>query len=163
MAAGGGIRVEGLEALERQVQVLSPKGRRRVWRAAFRGAGQSVIQKGARDELKAQGHRSLGKGLRTKAKAKGTQITATIGAKAGTQLNRIGHLLEFGTKAHPVRPRDAKVLRLGEALFRVGVQHPGAKARSWLLMVLQRSREKVTADIARRIDKEVQNAKARGL
>jgi hypothetical protein len=47
-----------------------------------------------------------------------------------------GFFLETGTKAHLIRPRNAKMLRWfnesGEKVFRKSVRHPGQSADPWL-------------------------------
>lgn len=166
--ANGSVRIEGLEALERQVRVLSPKGRRRVWRNAFRDAGRSVLQKEARKNLKSMGYSALAKDVTTKASATNANTTVRIGAKAKTRLNRLGHLFEKGTKPHIIMPkRRGGVLELrglpGERVFATSVRHPGTKARPWLIPALDAKKEAVTRDIADRIGKEVEKARQRGL
>lgn len=60
----------------------------------------------------------------------------------------IARFIEFGTKSHTIRPRIAKVLKLGGRAFAGGaVEHPGIVARPFIFPALDRRRQAITQKI----------------
>lgn len=159
------VKIEGLEELKGQVQVLSPKGQRRVWRNAFRGAAQKQIRTPAAKNLRGQGHRALAKDVVVKASATDANVSVRVGGKKHTRLASIGHFLEKGTPPHVIRVRNKKALSAsaqGPVFGRI-VNHPGMKPMPWLLELIPQQKDKVAEDIAGRITAEVAKARAKGL
>ncbi len=153
------VRVEGLDTYKAKIRVLSPKQSRAVWRKAFRDTGRTIVQKAANRTLKAIS-RSLKGQLTTKATATTANVIARIGAKPGTRLASIGHLLEKGTSMHTIRVRRKRVLSGGGQIFGTEATHPGAPAQPWLEPALMDNDEKIRDDILQRIIDNIDKARA---
>ena len=69
-------------------------------------------------------------------------VRATVGARAVYAAH-----VEFGTRAHVIRPRRAKLLRFfsrsGGVVFAKRVRHPGTRPRPYLLPALRRHESKM--------------------
>lgn len=165
MAEAFSLKFEGVKDLEAKVKALSPKGQRRVWRNALRSSGQKTVQKDARANLKAMGLAKDAKDVTTRSTASAAKIEAKVGAKlkAG-RIKRLGHIWEKGTRPHAIRAKRKKALAASPEgpVFGTVVDHPGAKAKPWLLPALEKNRQTVAEVLAKRIDIEIAKARAKG-
>lgn len=153
--------VRGFEGYKRALSVLSPKQQRRIWRGIFRATGSTIVQKQARKNLRAQGHKKLARNVTTRAKATNFNVFALIGARRKTRLGSIGHFIEQGTRPHMIRPRRKKALARGRVLFGARVRHPGSSGRPWLAPAVKSTAQQVSDDITRRAIAEVEKVKGR--
>lgn len=124
------VKIDGIEEYRAQIGMLDPKKQRRVWRAIFRATGQSVVQKAARANLRALGHRKHAGKVTTRAKATNRNVEARIGARKRTQLAYIGHLIEGGSRPHVItagsqRRVRAKRQKVSNVLFRGAASSDG--------------------------------------
>ena len=67
----------------------------------------------------------------------------TDDAKVGTNVDYAPHV-EFGTKAHTIKVKSAKVLTDGKKFFGKVVNHPGTVAQPFLRPALDNNRTKIT-------------------
>ena len=164
------VTISGMDLVLSKLMTLSPKGNRQVWRNAFRDAARLVFQKEAAGNLRAWGYRALARQVSVYVSSTDAHVQARVKARRGSQLQRVGHWLEHGTRPHTIRVKNKKVLvaplmspAMG-AIFGKRVDHPGAKARPWLLTTVNdANRERFAEDVARRLEGEADKAQARGL
>lgn len=157
------ISLEDVDAARARVADLSVKIHRAVTRKALRKAG-TILQKQAAANLRAMGHGHLAKQVAVSSSVTVTKGgEAKIGAKRGTELGRIGHLLEKGTKPHRIDAKGANVLRIGGVVVGRTVQHPGARPRPWLEKVIEEKQTEVVAAFEKAIIAEISKAEQRGL
>lgn len=129
---GGGARVRGFDELARLLDGLPDKLERNVVRGALR-AGLSEF----RDE--AQRHVPVASGalrdsIRVSVRLRRGVPTGTLragGRGKGKTSVWYAHLVEFGTRAHEIKPKARKSLFVA-GLMREVVQHPGAQARPFM-------------------------------
>jgi HK97 gp10 family phage protein len=69
------------------------------------------------------------------------KVSANDG-KVGTNVEYAPHI-EFGTKAHTISVKSAKVLSDGKSIFGKTVKHPGTSAQPFLRPALDRNRQKI--------------------
>jgi len=79
--------------------------------------------------------------------------------KVGGRLrSRLANLLEFGTKAHRIKPKSARgILKLRGGLFARSVQHPGIKPTRYMAQALEQAGDQIEAQffegMAKRLDR----------
>ena len=158
------------DQVREQVRDLSVKINRAVTRDALRTAG-NVIKKRAAANLRAQGSRTMAKDLFVSSKVTHTTGQAQIGAKRGTRLGRLGHLMERGTRPHTImaggkRGRTGKKLLAdveeGIVFGRV-VKHPGARAKPWLEPAIEDAEAEVIQVFEEAILTQIAKAQGKGL
>lgn len=119
--------ISGGRELDAFMQQLSVKVERNILRSALR-AGANVIK----DEAKAN--------VPVKTGALRKSLTVTTGSKGGTVTAKLksrgkvaphAMLVEYGTKPHKIRPRNAGGLTVGGHVV-AEVDHPGSRAKPFL-------------------------------
>lgn len=101
------------------------------------GAAGAVIRKHLREDLPVRSNRlknHIGTWKRIDKKTK--QMRLEIGFYSWQTVKKKGklpshaspHWVEFGTKAHQIQPRNAKVLSYNDVMYGQKVQHPGQRA-----------------------------------
>ncbi len=121
------VQVKGLADLQRALDQLPAKIEANVMRSALR-QGANVIK----DEAKAKVPVHLGAlrdSIRVSTGMKRGTVKATI--KAGDKKAWYWRFVEFGTKAHWIKPKNKKSLFLA-GLARETVHHPGARAKPFM-------------------------------
>ena len=163
MTTKNGVALEG--SFEPLVRGFTDKTERGILRGALRRTGQQVTVKEARNNLRSIGANRHAKSVTVKTSVTNLVAKARIGAKRGTVLAKIGHLLEKGTRSHTIRPRRAKALvgKRDGIFYGTRVSHPGARAQPWMNPALEdhvpRTVSKFTALVVEEIDKAVAKGK----
>jgi HK97 gp10 family phage protein len=108
-------------------------------------AATRVVAKAARSNAPKRSG-ALRKSIRATVRQKGKN--AAVAAKAPH-----AHLVHDGTKAHVIKAKNGKALKLGPFTYITGaVNHPGAKAQPFLMDAAEQSRGSVEAAIRNIID-----------
>lgn len=152
------IKIEGLAELHKLLQELPAKIEANALRGGMR-AGAKVIEAEAkrlapvgRDPETAGDMRDS---IRVSVRSRNGKVEATI--KAGGKKAWYAHLVEFGTAAHLIRPKNRKSLFFA-SLAREQVNHPGAKKRPFMRPALdskaQQSVQTLADYIRNRLPKE---------
>jgi HK97 gp10 family phage protein len=118
------VKIKGLAELEKALAELPDKIERNILRSALR-TGAKVIEAEAKTQVPVRTGR-LRDSIRVSVRLRGGKPVATItagGRKKGQAW--YAHLVEFGAKAHFIKPKKAKSLLIA-GLLRDGVDHPGA-------------------------------------
>lgn len=121
------VHVKGLKALNDLLQSLPVKIEKNVLRGALR-AGMNTVKPVAQSNV----HNVSGllaKGLKVGTRARGGTVTANL--KATGPHGYIAKFVEFGTRAHEIKPRRAKSLYVA-GHFGMSVQHPGARPKPFM-------------------------------
>jgi len=121
--------VEGMAALEKVLDQLPEKLQRNVIRGGLRAGGKVFVSEARRRASVKTGE------LRNSIRISSIRKTRTGGLlaliKAGNKKAWYPHLVEFGTRAHMVKPVNAKALAIaGQAVEKV--RHPGAGAHPFM-------------------------------
>ena len=144
------------------IKDMTNKTERGILRAALRRTGQQVTVKEARRNLKGVGAARYVKNVIVKTTVTARQAVAMIGARKGSPLSKIGHLIEGGTKRHVITPKKAKVMVSRDGIFRGRrVNHPGTTARPWLNPALNNKRRAATSKFAELVRAEILKAAAK--
>ena len=121
------IKIEGLEALYKQLQELPAKIEQNVMRGALR-AGQKTFLERARAGVPVKSG-DLRNSLRIKTSSRRGHVTATL--IAGDKKAFYAHMVERGTAAHFIKPKKRKSLFFA-GLAREVVHHPGAQKKPFM-------------------------------
>ena len=149
----------GFESL---VKGFSDKSERGILRGSLRRTAQQVLVKAAKKNLqgiKAGRHK---KSVTVKTTVTPQVAKATVGAKKGTSLAKLGHLFERGTRPHTIRIKDRKVLVANGIFMGRSVEHPGTRPRPWLNPALEDNTQQAVAKFGELIVEEVKKAAAKG-
>lgn len=125
-------RFEGLADLERRLTELPTKLAKNIMRGALR-AGAGMFRAEARARVPVDSG-ALRASIRVSARLKGTEVTArvTAGGRSRKGDAYYAHMIEFGTKAHRIGPKNAKALVINGQVMRGEINHPGASARPFM-------------------------------
>lgn len=142
--------IRGGRELSAFLSSLPAKLGKNIMRSALR-AGAAVI----RDEAKAnvpvdQG--LLKKSVRVSTSGKGGSLKATV--KAGGRKAPHAHLVEYGTRAHKIEPKNAEALSISGTPFR-SVEHPGARPQPFMRPALDATAPQAIEAIAAQIRKRL--------
>lgn len=155
--------VELKGSFEPLVRGFSNKTERGILRASLRRTAQQVILKEARKNLKSVGGKRFAKSVTVKTTVTNKVANAKIGAKKGSALAKIGHLIEGGTRAHAMVPKKARVMVGKDGIFYgTKAQHPGTQARPWLNPALEDNKAPAVARFGAIIVEEIDKAIAKG-
>lgn len=142
------IRIEGLAELHKLLQELPAKLEANVLRGGMR-AGAKVIEAEAkrlapvgRDPATAGDMRDS---VRVSVRSRKGKVEATI--KAGGKKAWYARLVEFGTAAHLIRPKNRKSLFFA-ALAREEVHHPGAGKKPFMRPALDSKAQQAVQTLA---------------
>ena len=119
--------VKGLSELQKLLDTLPAKMEANIMRGGVR-AGGVVMQKEARLQAPKKSG-TLAKGIKVSTRNSKGVVTATV--KTTGKHAYLAPWLEFGTSAHKILPKRAKVLFIG-GLFVSGVDHPGSKPKPFM-------------------------------
>lgn len=121
-------KVHGLAELERAMRQFPDKLSRNVLRGALRAGGKEIER-----EAKVQAPARTGalrESIRVSTRVRQGQPTATV--SAGNKRAWYASMVEFGTAAHLIKPKHRSSM-LVAGLLRERVDHPGAKARPFMV------------------------------
>jgi HK97 gp10 family phage protein len=141
------------------LQQLPARVEKNIMRAALR-AGANVFKAEAKQEVPVD-EGDLLASIRVSVKSKRGTIYASV--KAGGKRAPHWHLVEFGTRPHKIKPKNAHALTVGGKV--VGeVDHPGARAKPFMRPALDsKSAEAIAAVVTKireRLTKEGINVPA---
>ena len=155
--------VELKGSFEPLVRGFSDKTERGILRGSLRRAAQQVILKAARGNLKGTGAQRHAKSVTVKTTVTNKVANAKVGAKKGTALAKIGHLIEKGTRSHAITTRDSRVMVGKDGIFYgTKAQHPGTQAKPWLNPALEDNKAPAVAKFGTFIVEEINKAIAKG-
>lgn len=121
------VRIDGLAELQKALDTFAVNVQKKVMRGALR-AGQKVILDQARANVPVASG-DLRKSLRISTRMKGAMATATL--KAGSKKAFYAQMVEFGTAAHLIKPKNARALFFfGNAS--AAINHPGSKKKPFM-------------------------------
>lgn len=171
--------VKGLKELDAVLKTLPAKVEGNVMAGALR-AGQRIIQKGAQEELRAQGSVDSGallRSLRIRQAVKSKKFGwVRMNLIAGDKVAWYPHLVEYGTASYytgqgksvrkPYKIKPKKGGKLGALLFNgkvlEEVTHPGARPRPFMRRAVDKHQQAAidatVAYLRKRIPKEVKKA-----
>jgi len=141
------------------LQSLPVKIERNILRSALR-QGANVFKDEAQREVPVD-EGDLRASIRVSVRTKGATVYASV--KAGGKKAPHWHLVEFGTRPHKIKPKNAHSLVIGGHVV-AEVDHPGAKAKPFMRPTLDSKSgaaiEAVGAQVRKRLTKEGINATA---
>jgi len=121
-------------------------------RALNRGA-QRVVSSSKRN---LRSNKSISTGLLRRSIAKEVKVgNREVSAIVGTNVNYAGYV-EEGTRPHKIRPSNKRFLRFvigGKVIFAKEVNHPGSKAKPYLVPALKSNRSLIINDIVVELNK----------
>lgn len=163
-------------SFESLIKKFSDKTQRGILRSALRRAMQQTVLKEARKNVRKVAGSKHAKALVAKSSTARGGAVAKMGAKKQTDWSKIGHLVEFGTKPHIMeagrtgpatrsRPGSGKKLMVGRKdgiIYGKRVNHPGARAKPWLVPAWAKMRKPAVAKFGDFIVEEIDKAVAKG-
>lgn len=124
------VKLKGFAELQKALSELPDKIERNIVRSALRAAAKVTLEEAKRQVPVRSG--KLRDSLRVSTRlVKGKPLaTITVG---GNRKNApfYAHLVEFGAKAHFIKPKRAKSLFIA-GVMRDGVEHPGARKHPFM-------------------------------
>lgn len=125
--------VKGFDELDRYLEQLPVKLQKNIMRGAMRAGGVVVANEAKATVSVASG--LLRDGIKVSTGAKGTVVHAKV--KVTGKHAFLARWVEYGTAAHYILPKNAKVIFFG-GIFAEKIQHPGASARPFMRPALDR-------------------------
>lgn len=138
--------IAGGRQLDDLLKTLAPKVQKNIMRAALR-AGATVYRSKAR-ELVPERLGALKKSIRISTGTKQGITTASV--KAGNRKTWYVQLVEYGTRAHKIKARNARALSIGGALVHE-VDHPGAAPKPFMRPAADASHAEAVAAVSGKI------------
>jgi HK97 gp10 family phage protein len=123
--------IKGLRELQQALDQLPEKLERNIMRGAMRAGAKVFLDEAKQHVPVASG--DLRDSLRISTSVKGGVVKAAV--KAGNAKAWYARLVEFGTAAHFIKPKNRKSLFLA-GLFREVVNHPGAQKKPFMRVAL---------------------------
>ena len=156
-----GVTLKG--SFEPLVKGFTDKTERGILRGSLRRTARQVLVKGARSNLRAAGGGRFAKDITVKTKVTNKVAWATVGAKAGSVLAKVGHLIERGTRGHAMRAKNARAMVTKDGIF-IGsrANHPGTQAKPWLNPALSDNKGKAVLVFGQNLVLEIEKAVAKG-
>ena len=157
-------KVELKGSFEPLVKGFSDKTERGILRGTLRRTAQQVVLREARKNLKSVGGKRFARSLTVKTTVTQKVANAKIGAKKGTPLAKIGHLIEGGTRGHTITLKKSRVMvgRKDGIFYGTRAEHPGTRARPWLNPALEDHKGPVVRRFGELIVEEINKAVAKG-
>ena len=84
--------------------------------------------------------------MRVKVTIKRDKVEVQVGSTSP-----LSHLFEYGTKAHPIGPREKRALLLDRSKFASRAQHPGTAAHHWLRPAFDSKKGEAQESIRRKL------------
>ena len=161
MAIDNNVELKG--SFEPLIKGCTDKTQRGILRGSLRKTARSVIVKAARGNLRKANGQRFAKDVTVKTKVTNTQAFAAVGAKRGTPLSKVGHLIEKGTRAHEIGVKRAKSMVTRDGIF-IGrrASHPGTQAKPWMNPALKENKGKAVSDFRKNLVTEIDRAVRKG-
>ena len=135
--------VTGLSELQNLLDQLPANIEKKLMRGALR-AGQKVVAKQAMSAIHTVSG-ELANSVRISTSARGSTVKAAV--KVGNTKAFYAHMVEFGTAAHLIEPKNGTALLLGGKEYS-HLDHPGAQKRPFMRPALDAESEHALAVIA---------------
>lgn len=159
--------VKGLSELQKMLDELPANIEKNIMRGALRACAKVVQEEAKRvcpmggDNLpKGEIAGALRDSIRISMKVRKGKIQAFV--KAGDKIAYYAHMVEYGTAAHLIKPKNRKSLFLA-GVFKELVNHPGAQKKPFMRPAIdnkaQDGLEAMADYIRERIPKEVEKLK----
>ena len=148
--AGSTMTLAGEDALTGRLNKLDKNIRKRVMKAAVAAGGSEILKTARKKAPKRSGLLAKALAVKSITYRHGEQAVAVIGARRGAKLKSMAkirsaggakikaaepsnyaHLVEFGTRAHPISAKGEGFLSFLGVVTKA-VMHPGAKPRPFL-------------------------------
>lgn len=128
------VKIEGLAELDKLLKDFAPRLEANILRASLRAGAVEMAEEVKRRTPYDYGE--LRKTIRVSTSSRRGRVSARIRA-GGTKKVFYGHMVEFGTAAHLIKPKKeggAMVFRVGGRTIatRKPIQHPGTKAQPFM-------------------------------
>ena len=142
---------------------VTDKTERGILRGSLRKTARSVVVPAAKTNLRAVNGKRFVKDLTVKTKVTAKVAFAVVGAKKGSALSKIGHLIEKGTRTHVTQTKQKKAMVTRDGIF-IGkrANHPGTQARPWLNPALKDNTTKALLVFGQNLVVEFDRAIAKG-
>ncbi len=140
----------GGRELDAALQSLSTKVERNILRSALRAGANEF-----KDAIKANipvVSGQLRKSVRVTTRSKGGRVTASV--KIGNKKTWYAHMVEFGTRAHKITPKDGKALRIAGYIV-ADADHPGARPRPYARPAFDAKAQAAIQAVGRQIRKRL--------
>ncbi|MYM37259.1 hypothetical protein GTP38_23310 [Duganella sp. FT94W] len=138
--------IVGGRQLNELLKTLAPKVERNILRSALRAGAKVYLQ--SADEKIPVDQGDLRESLRISTKAKRGVVSA--GVKVGNKKAWYASLVEYGTKPHKIKAKNARALSVGGVAV-AAVDHPGAKASPFMRPAADESHQAATDAVAQQI------------
>lgn len=119
--------VTGLADLQAQLEKLPVNIEKKLLRGALRAGQKVVLQRALSNIHSVSG--DLADSLRISTSLRGSTARAIV--KAGNAKAFYAHMVEFGTDAHIIEPKNGKAIALGGRDYSK-LEHPGAKMHPFM-------------------------------
>lgn len=141
------VRIEGLADLHKLMQELPAKIEANALRGGLRAAAKVIEAEAKRLAPVGTGKHvgTLRDSLRVSVRRRNGKVDATV--KAGGKKAWYARLVEFGTAAHLIRPKNRKSLFFA-SLAREQVNHPGAKKKPFMRPALDSKAQQAMQTLA---------------
>lgn len=141
MRAGNqsGMSIRGVEDIDRTFQRLGDKVSRRLMGRALKSAARPIVKEARSNAERIADTGELARSISSKQRTSSKKgfVDVYIGPfKKGTDAF-YAHLVEFGTAPHAITPARGKALKIGPAIIRGVIQHPGSAAKPFLRPALR--------------------------
>lgn len=141
------VRIEGLADLHKLMQELPAKIESNALRGGLRAAAKVIEAEAKRlaPVGTVNGSGDLRASVRASVRSRNGKVEATV--KAGSKKAWYARLVEFGTAAHLIRPKNRKSLFFA-GLAREQVNHPGAKKKPFMRPALDAKAQQAVQTLA---------------
>ena len=150
-------------SFEPLIKGFTDKTQRGILRGSLRKTARSVLVKAARRNLRKANGQRFARDVTVKTRVRNKQAFAVVGAKRGTPLSKVGHLIEKGTRPHEIGVKRAKSMVTRDGIF-IGrrASHPGTQAKPWMNPALRDNEAKVVTDFGKNLVTEIDRAVRKG-
>lgn len=155
------IHISGYEELDQRLRELPGKVAARLLRNALAAGAQIVETEALARVPRRTGRLAETLRVRTSIQSSKGLVHARVIAGNGRDVF-YAHMVEGGTKPHVIRVKRARELAVGGhgvgVVFRREVQHPGAKARPFMVPALEAKAEEAVTAVATYLDANLAEA-----
>ncbi len=136
------IEIEGIEQVVKELQRRGLNVQRGLELVAT--AGATIIER----QAAANAGGAIGGEMMHATTAK---TTNTVEVSVGPSKKAwFAHFVEFGTRAHPVKPKKRKAMQIGDK-FRMRASHPGTTERPFLRPAVDMRREEAQDEMGKKV------------
>jgi HK97 gp10 family phage protein len=137
----------GGQQLDELLQTLPGKMQRNINRSALRAGAAALLPEVVQRIPVASG--DLRASARITTRARGATVSASV--KVGNQVAWYAHLVEYGTRPHVIKPREAKGAMQFGGVTTKSVQHPGTRPQPFMRPAIDISLPQVVEAFTRKM------------